>query len=177
MLEFCIYTLPTQNYQTRPVLPESLSSLKPPTIHRSANFISPVSHLGAPINVDKVPVVRRGTRSKRTRIAGSRVNARDDLDIRRGHSHVVAAGNPVLGTRVTESRGHRRELRHCVVSVRDTPLGIDVGDVLRQRKVAHARLAVGILHFYINVNSVFLPDCHITLISGIKRKVLTIVTV
>jgi hypothetical protein len=88
-----------------------------------------VIHLSAPVNIEQVPVMCRGTRSNRTRIAGIRVNSRNYLDIGGGHGHIVAASNPMLRARMAESRCHRRELGHCIIRVCDTPLGIDVRDI------------------------------------------------
>lgn len=95
----------------------------------------------------------RGTRGSRTRIAGSRVNSRNYLDIGGGHSHIVTASNPILRAGMAESRCHRRELGNCIISVCDTPLSINVGDIVCQGKVTYAWLAVCILHVSTTVSN------------------------
>lgn len=98
------------------------------------------------INVLQVPVMRGGARGCRACIAGGRVHALNDLDVRRGHRDIIAAGDPVLGAGVAEPSRCRRQLRYRVVGVCGAEEAVDIRDVLGQRQVTHPRLTIIILY-------------------------------
>jgi hypothetical protein len=111
----------------------------------SVPSMSPSPQLSTTINILKIPVMRRGTRGSSTRIPSRRVNPLNNLNIRRSNSDIIPTCNPVLRARVAKPSRSRWQLRHRVISVCNAPQTIDIRDIRRQRQVAHARLAVGIL--------------------------------
>lgn len=50
-----------------------------------------------------------------------RANSLNDLNIRRGHRHIVATGDPVFRTRMDEPKRSRRKFGDLVVGVGSTP--------------------------------------------------------
>jgi hypothetical protein len=95
--------------------------------------------------MSQVPIVCLDIRTQCTRIAILRANTLNDIDVRRGHRHIVATGNPVLRAGVAESNSRRWQLGHKVLGVRNSPDTTLVRDIRSQCLVAHTWLAVGIL--------------------------------
>lgn len=82
---------------------------------------------------------------QRPRISSLRAYAFNDINIRRGHCHVVTNGNPVLGTGVAKTNMGRWHLRHQIRFMRHSPETALVGDIFSQSLIAHPGLAIGIL--------------------------------
>lgn len=152
----CCIPLDTEapSHSQLPALPHPLTPSTPNHPHKPSS---------TSINLQEIPIMRARTTRRSPRIARRRINSRNNLDIGRGDSHIIRAGNPVLRAGVAEALRGRRQLGDGVVGVRDAVLRVHVGDVLRQGEVAHAGLPVGVLF------SLLAAHPHQIIIEFIKR--------